>query len=378
MNLEDIKKQREVKSISIFGAGLYARLLCEYYGKENIIKNINAFIVSEKGKNPKEICGVPVITIKEVNDFLYAGVLIIAISKDKRNDIDNSIYHFSNIMYIEEVVSTAFLQDCSKKNRNNEIDNYYKLFKEHPKLFKYIEIETINRCNGTCSFCPVNANEVQRPYLKMSDDMFYHIIDELEQMQYSGKVALFSNNEAFLDSRIIKFAAYTRDKLQNAYIYITTNGTLLNRDNFLEIITYLDALNIDIYKDGDEKDPENIEDIISLAKSNNLMNKIRISRIKRNKIRSSRGGKSPNSKVQYTINDKCPLLLVQLVVRPDGKVSLCCNDALGEMTLGDVTSMSLSEIWYGSLYNILREKNMNSRENIKLCKFCDYVDMREL
>lgn len=26
-----------------------------------------------------------------------------------------------------------------------------------------------------------------------------------------------------------------------------------------------------------------------------------------------------------------------MVVRPDGKVSLCCNDALGTMTLGDLT-----------------------------------------
>ena len=27
-----------------------------------------------------------------------------------------------------------------------------------------IEIETINRCNGICPFCPINANEPQRPY----------------------------------------------------------------------------------------------------------------------------------------------------------------------------------------------------------------------
>lgn len=31
-------------------------------------------------------------------------------------------------------------------------------------LFKNIEIETINRCNGSCSFCPVNKKENQRPF----------------------------------------------------------------------------------------------------------------------------------------------------------------------------------------------------------------------
>lgn len=35
-------------------------------------------------------------------------------------------------------------------------------------LFEEIEIETLNRCNGKCSFCPVNVNEPQRPYHKMS------------------------------------------------------------------------------------------------------------------------------------------------------------------------------------------------------------------
>ena len=43
---------------------------------------------------------------------------------------------------------------------------------------KEIEIETVNRCNGKCSFCPVNANEPQREYAKMSTELFYKIIQE--------------------------------------------------------------------------------------------------------------------------------------------------------------------------------------------------------
>lgn len=39
-------------------------------------------------------------------------------------------------------------------------------------LFLRIDIETINRCNGTCPFCPVNAKAEQRPYAKMSEDLF--------------------------------------------------------------------------------------------------------------------------------------------------------------------------------------------------------------
>lgn len=40
---------------------------------------------------------------------------------------------------------------------SNWIKNHYNL--DFPTE---IEIETINRCNGTCAFCPVNVNMPQR------------------------------------------------------------------------------------------------------------------------------------------------------------------------------------------------------------------------
>ena len=44
-------------------------------------------------------------------------------------------------------------------------------------VFTYIGIETINRCNGKCSFCPVNIKQPQRPYAKMTDEIFNSIIN---------------------------------------------------------------------------------------------------------------------------------------------------------------------------------------------------------
>ena len=56
--------------------------------------------------------------------------------------------------------------------RINEI-----LDKKSFPLFESIEIETINRCNGTCSFCPINRNDDTRILHKMSDELFYNIIE---------------------------------------------------------------------------------------------------------------------------------------------------------------------------------------------------------
>ena len=43
-------------------------------------------------------------------------------------------------------------QDYARKGVNDEVERLY----GEQRLFDHIEIETINRCNGNCDFCPVN------------------------------------------------------------------------------------------------------------------------------------------------------------------------------------------------------------------------------
>ena len=93
---------------------------------------------------------------------------------------------------------------------------------------------------------------------------------------------------------------------------------------------------------------------------------------KQNEVIFSRGGQAPNKK--NIIGTKVPCLLPfrQFVIRPNGEVSLCCNDALGKYTLGDVSKQSIIEIWDCEKYNSIRkEMRKNSRKNLLLCKNCD-------
>ena len=66
----------------------------------------------------------------------------------------------------------------------------------------------------------------------MSEELFKKIISELSHINYSGYLSLFSNNEPFLDERIINFAKYARENLKNAELSIWTNGTLLTFEKF--------------------------------------------------------------------------------------------------------------------------------------------------
>ncbi|ADL34904.1 radical SAM domain-containing protein [Butyrivibrio proteoclasticus B316] len=114
-------------------------------------------------------------------------------------------------------------------------------------LFNHIEIETINRCNGICSFCPVNRNDDPREKAVMSVELFKDIIGQLEEMQYSGRLTTFSNNEPLLDDRIIEFNKYAKEHLPKARIHMYTNGTLFTLDKFKELVEVLDELIIDNY-----------------------------------------------------------------------------------------------------------------------------------
>ncbi len=237
-----------------------------------------------------------------------------------------------------------------------------------------IEIETINRCNGKCSFCPVNVYEKQRPYKKMSSELFEKIVNDLRSMNYGGKISVFSNNEPFIDERIVWFYKFVKDKLPNAYTNLYTNGSLMNFEKFLEIIDYLDYFVIDNYNDDLMVNDNLIEVKEYIDAHKELQCKVVFDIRKQNEVRLSRGGQAPNKPDAISVDEICLLPYRQMVIRPDGLVSLCCNDALGKYTLGNACDQSIEEIWNSEKYNKIRsEMELNHRKNLILCNKCDMV-----
>ena len=77
----------------------------------------------------------------------------------------------------------------------------------HPLV---VNIETINRCNSTCAFCTANVHAEKRPLMKIEDELYYSIIDQLADWGYRGHLTLYGNNEPWLDTRIVEFHEYAR------------------------------------------------------------------------------------------------------------------------------------------------------------------------
>jgi radical SAM protein with 4Fe4S-binding SPASM domain len=249
------------------------------------------------------------------------------------------------------------------------------------RLFSWVEIETINRCNSTCSFCPVNRRADPRPLVTMSDALYTRIIDDLGSLGYAGKLALHSNNEPLLDEHIVERVRYARSRCPEAYIFLYTNGTRLDTALAWRLIEAgIDLIRIDNYSDR-LKLHRNLRRLVEDFQHPRYAEqaaRIRIVIRRLNEVLSNRGGTAPNKTPQqvhawrYYQSASCRYPFDQLVIRPDGKISLCGNDPYGQVTLGDAARQSLAEIWHGEDYRRLRtELTANGRRNLPVCNTCD-------
>ena len=79
-------------------------------------------------------------------------------------------------------------------------------------LFETVRIETRTRCNGRCEFCPTAMQHETRPDVKMTEECFRKIIDELAHINYDGRIQMYINNEPLIDKRIVAFLGYIKSK----------------------------------------------------------------------------------------------------------------------------------------------------------------------
>lgn len=292
------------------------------------------------------------------------------IMHDESNELISNPYEWGQFPGREN--ENLWNEDFSQLNDIEGVRELADVLYRYQPLFRHVEIETINRCNGRCSFCPVSVGHDTREYKAMSDELFFKIINELCELDFDGRVALFSNDEPFLDPKIIERHKYVFEHLNRAKMHLYTNGTLLTLDKFKKIIPYLDELIIDNYNQ-ELKLNENSKKIAVYCEAHpELKSKVSIVLRKPDEILTSRGGDAPNRKVKKEFTtERCVLPFEQMIIRPDGKVSLCCNDPYGKETLGDLNKQTMKEVWYGNEFKTIRKGLMMGRGNIPHCKYCD-------
>ncbi|MDO4161803.1 MAG: SPASM domain-containing protein [Pseudomonadota bacterium] len=261
------------------------------------------------------------------------------------------------------------------------------LFKKYINLFEQkanngeflnpclVSVETINRCNSTCSFCPASKYQDKRPFCRMSEELFKKIIKELQEMNYHGWLNLYVNNEPFMDTRIEDWYKYAKENLPEAKMLLYTNGTLLTPKRFEKIIPYIDKMIINNYSESLTLH-KNIEDLSVLINNTPQYRQkdisIQIRYIK--EILTNRAGEAPNKKYKDKNNEICIMPFTDFTVYPDGTVGLCCCDAREKTNLGNLNKSTIKEIWESKRYQSIRSLLKKGRTGYAFCAGCDFID----
>lgn len=262
-----------------------------------------------------------------------------------------------------------------RKSQKAYIDYFYK--QEEAPYPLIVNLETINRCNSTCSFCTANKNAEKRPYKRMEDKLFYSIIDQLRDWGFKGHLTLYGNNEPWLDTRIVEFHKYCREQLPDSFIFMSTNGLLLDIDKVKAIVPYVNQLVINNYC-RDMKLHDNVKEIYEYVKAHEDEFKdveILIQMRYMDAVLTNRAGSAPNKKNDTkVIKETCLMPFTDMFIFPDGRMGICCCDNFEVTTLADLNKVSLKDAWNSDEYKRVRNLIKDGRQNYPFCKFCDFID----
>lgn len=307
-------------------------------------------------------------------------------SKQNKEELDVPIKVKSFMGYLgfemrkimPKLSSRMYLELQSSLRRKKYIE-YAKIRSKMDMIYPvYVAVETINRCNGSCAFCPANHFNEKRPYAKMTDEIFEKILREISTWEdWNGVFSLYVNNEPFIDNRMVELLHKSRIALPKATMLLFSNGTLLTIDIMKKIARDVDVMYINNYSESYELH-DNIKDIYNYVKSHESeFENIDILIQKRyvKEVLTNRAGESPNKqKAINSIDDICMVPYTDLTIYPNGQVGLCCSDVLEKMNFGNVQNETLLNIYNGKEMREIRDKMTNGRKNIPICSNCDFMD----
>ncbi len=180
-------------------------------------------------------------SVKRVSDLAYAA----SVAKSVVGNLTNILATTT----VKRTVRTAY---------NVVRTTSWRKHLEYPVM---VAIETTNKCNATCWFCPITEgskrppteseplvvlgrksapvpvadpdenvtfNLMQRPLGYMSDELFEKIIDDCREFPLR-RIEPYLHGEPFMDRKICDRIEYINKKLPHTEVHIFTNGSLLTK-----------------------------------------------------------------------------------------------------------------------------------------------------
>ena len=285
-----------------------------------------------------------------------------------------------------------------------------------------VQVQTVDRCNGSCIMCPARDSGKSGPPNYMEERLFSRIAEEVRR---AGTVLTFTpmlQNEPLLDPDLGKRVGQAREILDaTSRVVIVTNGSTLTRDRIDELVNAnVDELEVSVDAHSEETYRairhgldfstviQNVHSLIRHRGKTRVA--VRFLRQRANEseekefvrywwsqgaevrvmdmtnragaLKAFHGlwppkGETLRGRVMRIMQRFWPCLtgpFTSLNVPWNGQVVLCCHDWGPTEIIGDLSVQSVSDVWNGDAFNHHRHLLWSRRfEESRVCRDCSLV-----
>lgn len=298
---------------------------------------------------------------------------------------------------------------------------YYKILKGNKGMsVKEVNIEFSSQCNLRCQFCSLDHN---KPKHIISEEILEKFLSGFVKDKRYGhikRINLYNGGEVLLHPKRLEMLAILKKykdlakqkNLPFPEIHMLTNVMLL-REKLSEEIIDLDVIDL-LGVSFDGGTPEAFEEMRTNAKWNIFYDNVkafdRIRKEKNNSVKMSAISCIPGDKPrsldwmhpqfqelyklldwyelrrlhnwagdieEFKVPQKkhkigCTLLMEQLVLLPNGDVTICCNDLNSKSVIGNILNTNFMDIYNcEQRVRFLKLHLQGKKDQIALCKNCE-------
>ena len=309
-------------------------------------------------------------------------------------------------------------------NRIDKVTHIPKQYlKQAPPSPRSVKIELTGKCNYRCGFCALRTREVQ-PTDTMDLDLFKRITKEMREAGVE-EIGVFYLGESLTAPLLtIQAVAYLKQELGMPYVFLTTNGSLASRPVLERLMAAgLDSLKFSVNACDEAQFEEvmgvnrkyfrrsidNIATAYDVRETGGFSTKLYASSIQYDGEQKTRMqalidrdvapfvdqhywlplysmgsvatqreaelGYTPTAGNQGRIGGlvaplPCWSAFTEGHVRADGTFSLCCFDADGRFTVGDLNTHSFMDVWHSEAFQHVRAAHLRGTVEGTVCEDC--------
>lgn len=281
-------------------------------------------------------------------------------------------------------------------------------------------VDPSDACNFKCKFCPTGdrnlMKSVSRPLTRMNFELFKKIADDMTKFPNKVKVLrLYKDGEPLINKELEKMVKYAKEIGASDRIDTTTNASLLTKERGRALVEAgLDRINISIYGVSTENYKsfsdakvefstilENVKSFYEVRENCEMVVKVNGDTLTQEEKETFlrefgdstdkifiehtmacwpnfelRGGVEVNNEVgiygqEISEVDACPYPFYSFSINSDGLVSVCFLDWGRKLTVGDVKTQTVQEIWSGKPMRSYRKMFLEGgRKNHPTCGGC--------